>query len=47
MLYEVITNQIKAICKSVMVAVNKESGASIEICQEWRELLSKTEKREL
>ncbi len=46
-LFDRKSNQIKAICKSVMVAVNKESGASIEICQEWRELLSKTEKREL
>ena len=46
-LFDEKTQQTKAICKSVMVAINKEDGTSVPIIEQWKDLLSKTEKRAL
>lgn len=39
-------NQVKVVCKSVMVGIDTSLHQSIEIPQEWRDIIGKMENRE-
>jgi len=42
---DVVNGSVKAICQSVMVGVNKDSGNATPIVQEWRDAIGQMEQR--
>ena len=46
-LIDVSTGKTKAVCKSVMVAIDKEKIEAIRILPEWRKIIGKHEQRRL